>query len=79
MMMPRLGGFSTEVTAEKTSYGNLKDQDRIFTNLYGDQDPFLKGAIKRVRLSNPRGTGIRPKKSYPTGLTGSLTKSRNPV
>lgn len=32
------------------SYGNLKDQDRIFTNLYRDNDPFIKGAIKRVRL-----------------------------
>lgn len=30
------------------SYGNLKDQDRIFTNLYRDDDPFIKGAIKRV-------------------------------
>ena len=28
--------------AEKTSYGGLKDEDRIFTNLYGKHDPFLK-------------------------------------
>ena len=40
--------FSTEIRAEKTSYGGLKDQDRIFTNLYRDQDPLLKGALKRV-------------------------------
>ena len=40
--------FSTEIKAEKTSYGGLKDQDRIFTNLYRDQDPLLKGALKRV-------------------------------
>ena len=28
-------------------YGGLKDQDRIFTNLYGDQDWRLKDALKR--------------------------------
>lgn len=29
------------------THGGLKDQDRIFTNLYGKHDPFLKGALKR--------------------------------
>lgn len=29
------------------SYGNLQDQDRIFTNVYCDQSPFLDGALKR--------------------------------
>jgi NADH dehydrogenase (ubiquinone) flavoprotein 1 len=29
------------------SYGNLQNQDRIFTNLYCDEDPFIKGALKR--------------------------------
>jgi NADH dehydrogenase (ubiquinone) flavoprotein 1 len=29
------------------SYGNLKDKDRIFTNLYGEHDIFIKGALKR--------------------------------
>jgi len=29
------------------NYGNLKDQDRIFTNLYDDGDRFIKGALKR--------------------------------
>ena len=28
-------------------YGNLSDQDRIFTNLYNDQSPWLDGALKR--------------------------------
>ena len=28
-------------------YGGLKDQDRIFTNLYGEQDWRLKSAMKR--------------------------------
>ncbi|KAJ0653662.1 putative NADH:ubiquinone reductase (H(+)-translocating) [Helianthus annuus] len=32
---------------EKTHFGGLKDEDRIFTNLYGIHDPFLKGAMKR--------------------------------
>ena len=29
-------------------YGNLSDQDRIFTNLYGENDTGIKGALKRV-------------------------------
>ena len=33
------------------SYGNLKDSDRIFTNLYGEHDIFIKGAEKRVRIN----------------------------
>ncbi|KAF6260857.1 NADH dehydrogenase flavo protein 1 [Scenedesmus sp. NREL 46B-D3] len=32
---------------EKTSFGNLKDDDRIFTNIYGRHDPFMKGAQAR--------------------------------
>jgi len=42
--------FSRALSAEasqKTSFGGLKDEDRIFTNLYGQHDPFLKGALKR--------------------------------
>lgn len=35
---------------EKTSFGNLKDTDRIFTNLYGRHDYRLKGALKRVSI-----------------------------
>jgi len=29
------------------NYGNLQDQDRIFTNLYDDGDRFIKGALSR--------------------------------
>jgi NADH dehydrogenase (ubiquinone) flavoprotein 1 len=29
------------------SYGNLKDQDRIFTNLYDDNDRWIDGAMQR--------------------------------
>jgi NADH dehydrogenase (ubiquinone) flavoprotein 1 len=32
---------------ERTHFGGLKDEDRIFTNLYGVHDPFLKGAMAR--------------------------------
>jgi len=39
--------FSTSVSTERT-YGGLKDQDRIFTNLYKDDDPFIDGALRRV-------------------------------
>jgi len=35
-------------TAQSTrTYGNLPDQDRIFTNLYRDNDPYISGALKR--------------------------------
>jgi len=32
---------------ERTVFGGLKDEDRIFTNIYGRHDPFLKGAEQR--------------------------------
>ena len=38
-------------------YGGLKDQDRIFTNLYGEQDFRLKDALKRVGGSGGSGGG----------------------
>lgn len=31
-----------EAPPERTHFGGLKDEDRIFTNLYGQHDPFLK-------------------------------------
>ncbi|XP_059818375.1 NADH dehydrogenase [ubiquinone] flavoprotein 1, mitochondrial-like [Hypanus sabinus] len=37
---------TTEAPA-KTKYGPLKDEDRIFTNLYGRHDWRLKGALRR--------------------------------
>ncbi|KAI9364204.1 NADH dehydrogenase flavoprotein 1 [Pilaira anomala] len=47
--------FATEATPDpnanpitgKTTYGNLSDEDRIFTNLYMKHDFKLKGALKR--------------------------------
>eukprot|EP01083_Nonionella_stella_P100365 282970_1 len=38
--------FSTE-PAMTQIYGGLKDQDRIFTNIYGEEDWRLKAAEKR--------------------------------
>ena len=40
--------------------GGLQDKDRIFTNLYNDQSPYLEAAKKRVRARplfalSPRG------------------------
>lgn len=37
-----------DVKEEPTrTYGGLKDQDRIFTNLYGEQDWRIEDALKR--------------------------------
>ncbi|XP_047454028.1 NADH dehydrogenase [ubiquinone] flavoprotein 1, mitochondrial-like isoform X1 [Mugil cephalus] len=36
-----------QVKPQKTKFGPLSDQDRIFTNLYGRHDWRLKGALKR--------------------------------
>lgn len=32
----------------------MKDQDRIFTNLYGDKDPYINGALKRGDWHNTK-------------------------
>jgi NADH dehydrogenase (ubiquinone) flavoprotein 1 len=32
-------------TPKKRTYGGLKDEDRIFQNLYGHHDPYLKSAL----------------------------------
>jgi hypothetical protein len=68
-------------------YGGLKDQDRIFTNLYKDGDPFIDGALKRVssictcgkdfNINRVTGTGLRT--FSPMVRTGSSTRSRNPA
>ena len=38
---------ASQAASFSKSYGNLSDQDRIFTNLYKDEDPFIEGALKR--------------------------------
>jgi len=69
-------------TGGKRVYGGLKDQDRIFTNLYKDGDPFIDGALKRVSFVSMNmlrviGTGLRTFSS--TGTTGALMRSRSLV
>ena len=39
--------FSTAPAEPERVYGGLADADRIFTNLYHEHDPYLKGALKR--------------------------------
>ncbi len=39
--------FSLSKMSFSRTYGGLSDQDRIFTNLYRDGDPFIEGALKR--------------------------------
>jgi hypothetical protein len=45
-----VGSLGLRQFANKASYGGLSDQDRIYTNLYKDGDPFIKGALQRVRF-----------------------------
>ena len=45
MMKRMLRKFSEAL--QKKSHGSLLDQDRIFTNVYRDGDPYLKGALQR--------------------------------
>jgi hypothetical protein len=42
----RLFSRPNQAAFSKT-HGNLSDSDRIFTNLYKDGDPYIKGALKR--------------------------------
>ena len=44
---PSLSHIQQSSFSEKTSYGGLKDEDRIFTNLYQDESPWLEAAQKR--------------------------------
>lgn len=68
---------AAEKKPEKTSYGNLKDEDRIFTNLYGRHDYRLKGAMQRgdwsvlISVSTYHAfTGTRRRRSFSRARTG---------
>merc|ERR1719204_2024827 len=37
----------TRCFSKKTHFGGLADEDRIFTNLYADEDIYIEGALKR--------------------------------
>jgi hypothetical protein len=60
MLTRILRRFAT--TSNKT-YGNLKDCDRIFTNVYKDTDPYIKGALHRVSLPPCRAIGTAQRTS----------------
>lgn len=74
---------------KKTVFGNLKDSDRIFTNLYGERSPFIDGALKRVRIASLtqqsafihsfRVTGTARRTSSTRALTGSSARLRRLV
>ena len=63
-------------TTTNKTYGNLKDSDRIFTNVYKDSDPYISGALRRVTPQLFRETGIAPKISSAMDQNGSSTKSK---
>lgn len=44
----------TSVPMRFRSYGGLSDQDRIFTNLYKDESPWIDGALKRGDWHNTK-------------------------
>lgn len=68
--------FKRFASTTKT-YGGLKDSDRIFTNVYKDSDPYIKGALRRVRFpSYFRVIGIELKILLQTVPIGSSTKSK---
>ncbi|KAG2279482.1 hypothetical protein Bca52824_050702 [Brassica carinata] len=56
-LAPSLRSFSTTTTSsatEKTHFGGLKDEDRIFTNLYGLHDPFPQRSHEEVTGTGPK-------------------------
>ena len=62
-------------TGEKTSFGGLSDQDRIFTNLYGMHDPGLKvRAMLRKPLDVLTGYGLQ--NTEPDFAIGSVRLQR---
>ncbi len=44
---------------QKTSFGNLKDEDRIFTNIYGRHDPFIQARAWPSSCSNSSSSAPR--------------------
>lgn len=54
-LKPLAGGRLLGKTFAERTYGNLKDSDRIFTNLYRDGSPWIDGALKRVGFTHHSG------------------------
>ena len=57
-------------------HGNLKDSDRIFTNVYQDSDAYIKGALRRVSSVLFRAIGTEPKIFSSMVLNGLSVKSK---
>nr|XP_054491471.1 NADH dehydrogenase [ubiquinone] flavoprotein 1, mitochondrial isoform X1 [Agelaius phoeniceus] len=47
LALRRLPAASFSTAPKKTQFGSLRDEDRIFTNLYGRHDWRLRGALRR--------------------------------
>ncbi|KAI1232623.1 hypothetical protein IHE44_0006454 [Lamprotornis superbus] len=47
LALRRLSAASFSTAPKKTQFGSLRDEDRIFTNLYGRHDWRLQGALRR--------------------------------
>ena len=58
-------------------YGNLKDSDRIFTNVYQDGDAYINGALKRVQRCIFREIGIGLRILLPMVQIGLLIKLKH--
>ena len=54
----------------------LKDSDRIFTNLYGLEDPFLKGARKRGDWDKTKNTLKLGREKIVESVKGSGLRGR---
>ena len=46
-IMNPLRKMSSFFHSSTRTYGNLSDQDRIFTNIYCDSDPYVNGSLRR--------------------------------
>ena len=60
----------------RTTFGGLKDQDRIFTNLYGRYDWKLKGAMQRGDWYKTKEIVLKGKRNTKKTTLKSLYKSR---
>jgi hypothetical protein len=63
--------FQTRDFSDGRTYGNLKDADRIFTNLYGKHDRTIKGAMARG--------GTRPGRYPPRTPPGAFANDQTPT
>ncbi|KAI7831849.1 NADH dehydrogenase flavoprotein 1, mitochondrial [Kickxella alabastrina] len=78
--------YTAEASTASRQYGGLKDQDRIFTNLYGQHDFGLKGALKHCLkgedwiINEMKASGMRGRggAGFPSGLKWSFMGKSSP-